>query len=121
MAEINPILRTPPEQQNKVEIIKQRGLDGAPLQYRLGDPAIEDVFDELKEQTKPLGMYIQTLRDAASGKLLDDETGVNKKQRMFMVRVTNPGGGMTRRESIGDRSRYSPAHQHGLQTGAPAE
>jgi sulfite reductase beta subunit-like hemoprotein len=94
MAEINPILRTPPEQHNEVEIIKRRGLKAPPLEDRLGDPAIEDVIDELKEQTKPLGLYVQTLRDPETGKLLDDLTGTNKKQRLFMVRVTIPGGGV---------------------------
>lgn len=94
MEDIKPFLRTPADQHNKVEIIKRRGLDGAPLNERLGDRFIEDVFDELKEQTKPFGIYIQTLRDAETGKFLDDIAGPNKKQRMFMVRVTTPGGGV---------------------------
>ena len=94
MAEIEPILLTPADQHNKIEIIKRRGLDGAPLNERLGDRYIEDIFDEIKEQTKPLGIYIQTLRDAKTGKFLDDVHGYNKKQRMFMVRVTIPGGGV---------------------------
>ena len=94
MAEFNPILRTPLDQHNKVEVIKRRGLKAAPLEERLGDAAIEDVIDELKEQTKPLGLYVQTLRDPETGKLLNDFTGTNKKQRMFMVRVTIPGGGI---------------------------
>ena len=94
MAEINPILRTPREQHNEVEIIKRRGLKAPTLEDRLGDPAIEDVIDELKEQTKPLGLYVQTLRDPETGKLLDDLTGRNKKQRLFMVRATIPGGGV---------------------------
>ena len=72
MAEFNPILRTPLEQHNKVEVIKRRGLKAAPLEERLGDAAIEDVIDELKEQTKPLGLYVQTLRDPETGKLLND-------------------------------------------------
>jgi len=42
MAEFNPILRTPLEQHNKVEVIKRRGLKAAPLEERLGDAAIED-------------------------------------------------------------------------------
>lgn len=94
MVEINPFLRTPADQHNKVEIIKRRGPAGAPLNKHLGDRSIEYIFDELKEQTKPLGIYIQTLRDAETGKLLDDVGGYNKKHRMFMARVTIPGGGV---------------------------
>jgi len=94
MVDIEPILRTPAKQHNEVEIIKRRGLKAPPLEDRLGDPAIEDVFGELEHQTKPLGIYVQTLRDPETGKPLDDLSGINKKKRMFMVRVTIPGGGI---------------------------